>query len=230
MYINYIHYTLYRYSIECLASYIEVQQFQQYLMRHTSEMVDIINVHSDIPQSSIIANALLSAKDDDILQSVKLMAYKLYHKYIKIGATLEINISAKLRRKFEIILDDEQKLMNLGINFDDLLLLFEQIKHEMILLLKYSHRRFQQKEEYRKMIHCLSNNTPSSRNSLMRYLNNKSNAPDDSEIKANQILDELYDEIEMEAKIENGEGNLKPDINGMTNTNDLATFEIVYSS
>ena len=145
-----------RYSIECLVSMIEIQQFQEFLMDHISEKVCIIKLPSDITRSFIFEKyqdeLIKQDKNDIALDVAKLMAHELYLKYIKVGACLEINIAAKLRKQATDILGDKQRLKNINVTMSDLLHLFDEIRNEMRILLTYSHLRFKEKEEYKTVI------------------------------------------------------------------------------
>ena len=89
---------------------------------------------------------------------MKSKAHKLYNKYIKIGSDYEINISSSMRKKFKNILDDKNKLMqsNENTKLSDLLLLFEDAKKEMRMLLSYSHSRWKSSNQYAIMIQLAS--------------------------------------------------------------------------
>eukprot|EP00486_Rosalina_sp_Unknown_P014399 CAMPEP_0201596104 /NCGR_PEP_ID=MMETSP0190_2-20130828/192893_1 /ASSEMBLY_ACC=CAM_ASM_000263 /TAXON_ID=37353 /ORGANISM="Rosalina sp." /LENGTH=217 /DNA_ID=CAMNT_0048056329 /DNA_START=884 /DNA_END=1537 /DNA_ORIENTATION=- len=160
------------YSIECLVSFIEIEQYQKWIMDNDFDVttkdvhhkplnnVKLIDAHDDIPQSLMFEN--ISSDSDDLLQSAKLMAFKLYQKYIEHGSELEINISSALRKQLKNIVSDKQKLMeNINVSLNELLLLFDKPKNEMRLLLNYSHTRFKQKTEYTKIVGMFAN-TPTS--------------------------------------------------------------------
>ena len=162
---------VHRYSMECLVSFIEIQQFQQFLIDHIkkdknhtsdedemSQQINMMPVHPEIPQSIFLDNISNQTEVDDelILQTAKVIANKLYDKYIKIGSQLEINISSMLKKEIKSILQDPERLMELNVSLNDLLLLFEKPKNEMRLLLTYSHVRFKQKVEYSKIVQLFS--------------------------------------------------------------------------
>ena len=154
-------------------SFVEIEQFQQWIMDAMSEMngktdesvssgthhealnnVKLVEIHSDIPQSMFLESLEgKSLSDNDSLRNAKLVAFRLYEKYFKIGSKLEINISSGVRKELKNILSDKEKLMEqVDVKLNDLLLLFEKPKNEMRLLLKYSHIRFKRKAEYTKIV------------------------------------------------------------------------------
>ena len=154
-----------RYSIECLISFLEMQQFQKWVIDAISHLdmeqdneilqrINVVDIHADIPQSEFIECVTVDMTDsDDVLCNAKLSALYLYEKYIKVGSELEINISSTIRKEMRNILGDKEKLMNhVNVNLNDLLLLFDKLITEMRLLLTYSHTRFKQKPEYAKII------------------------------------------------------------------------------
>ena len=89
--------------------------------------VKLCAIHPDIPQSLFLENIRNISSEqngedtqttDELLRHAKLVAFKLYEKYIKIGSELEINISSLLRQELKNILSNEEHLMNkININF-----------------------------------------------------------------------------------------------------------------
>ena len=157
------------YSTECLLSYIEFSQFQQYLlqqMRHECEYLDkpiiLYDTPSDIPMSHIIVHD--DDDNDEIINCAKMKARKLYNKYIKFEADYEINIAGTLRHELEEKLSDKQKLLNnKDIGLKDLVKLFEKPRTEMLMLLNYSLARFKQTIDYGEILTFFgqkSNNIP----------------------------------------------------------------------
>ena len=148
-----------------MVSFLEIDQFQKWLTYHTEQIgttdherlntVKLADVHPDIPQSAFLQG--IPSEFDHVLQNAKLVAFKLYGKYIETGSELEINISGTLRKQLKNILADKEKLMeNINVSLNDLLSLFEKPKTEMRMLLNYSHSRFKQKAEYSKIVEVFS--------------------------------------------------------------------------
>lgn len=148
-----------------MVSFIEIEQYQGWIMKNiirnskTTEVnhiplniVKLFDISPDIRQSAFLEQVA----DDDVVENTKLIAFKLYKKYIEVGSELEINISALLRNELKDILSDKERLMNnININLNELLLLFEKSKDEMRLLLNYSLDRFKQKAEYMEIIEIM---------------------------------------------------------------------------
>ena len=141
-----------RYSMECLLSYIEIVQYQQYISKYIEdkailEKYDLQKFPSVVPQSEIIEQQEVILNDynaDEALLCAKMKAHKLYEKYIKIGSEFEINISSKERKKISKIVSDlDSFLQSDEWKFKELLQIFEVSKKEMRILLNYSLKRFQ---------------------------------------------------------------------------------------
>eukprot|EP01083_Nonionella_stella_P056556 148859_1 len=157
------------FSVELLTSYIEFNQFQQYLMGtfhlEHSNLIQLKSLPSDLAVSSIVAREDthidgVEVSDDDILRC-KYKAYNLYNKYIAMGSAHEINIAYAERDRLDALffynIWQEYKECN-NIQHTDLLTLFENCKDEMIKLMKYSLTRFkfQNEEDYEVMCNIFS--------------------------------------------------------------------------
>ena len=138
--------------MECLLSYIEFVQFQNYLSYHVDANDDILTktkslrLSSRIPLSAIVQETEKIPKGytgDKFLFFAKMKAHKLYEKYIKVGCEFEINISSKARCKLHSKLGNIDSLINEQdtenpMTIRDLILVFEHSKIEMLKLLTYS--------------------------------------------------------------------------------------------
>ena len=161
-----------RFSVECLLSFIEINQFQQYIINNLKdgeidkeelEQLLIWQFPKNIPLSSIIpqtkhkkTNKNEAETEEDIVSIYKECALKLFNKYIKTGAQFEINISFVDRERLYNLLNDLNRLKELNMNTRDLLLLFEPSKRTMQKLLGFSLTRFKKKKEFHNVEQALT--------------------------------------------------------------------------
>ena len=129
------------FSMEILLSLLEIHQFQDYIMKSdkmeiVNDEIEILELTDDLPRSVIVYDEELSLNEK---------ALKIWQKYIIEGAEYEINISWLLRNQVNEEMDGEEYKK---LNEEQLLILFEKCKLEMIQLLQYSHDRFKYVEEY----------------------------------------------------------------------------------
>ena len=68
-------------------------------------------------------------------------AFKIYQKYIKIGSEFELNLHYAQRHHLMELMDDYQSWLARDVTNNELLLLFEDIKQELIKLLRFSWSR-----------------------------------------------------------------------------------------
>ena len=161
--------------MECLLSYIEITQYQKYLINKMDECqcndipeIKLINFPSSVPISAIIDQNEEKMDDNNmdnkkfVIYCAKLKAHKLYEKYVGFDSELQMNISAKMKKPLDDILSDIKILINCNINLSDLLLLFEDSKLEMYQLLTYSFDRFKaNKSEFNQIIEIFQKNRKS---------------------------------------------------------------------
>ena len=118
--------------------------------------IDTMNTLRNVPTSMILetSSSMRSdvAVDERTLHDAKKKAHLLYEKYIKIGSEFEINISASMRQELMDLLDDKDDLMNSDIGLADMVLLFENPKKEMKMLLSYSFTRMRLTGQYRNIV------------------------------------------------------------------------------
>ena len=170
--INYI----YRYSMELLLSYIEISQYQKYVIELSNEEINInvdkykqMVLPSNLPVSSILQKerkyGTESIKNEktqstamneqlesaNIDNNLKLKGYSLYKKYIKIGSEFEINIIWQQREALMEVFDNHSVLLNNQTTMNHIFQLFEVCKEEMVTLMGYSLDRFMQKDEFQQL-------------------------------------------------------------------------------
>jgi len=145
------------YSTELLLCFIEINQYEQYVIDcgffDESELssIDIVELHSEVPLSFIVksnfaVNGVIGTQCPDEQQyNVRMKAHKLWQKYIAENSELCINISSKMRKKLTNLLHDETKLMQYNITMLDMLYMFDEVKQEIVKLMRYSLTRFQSK-------------------------------------------------------------------------------------
>ena len=128
--------------MECLLSYIEIRQFQEYMINSSYEQIKIhdeyykeIDLASNLPVSSIITDDVEQKKEED---NLKLKAYELYGKYMEQGSEFEINISWRQREALMNIFEDRDKLLHESVTINHIFELFERCKEEMFKLMEYS--------------------------------------------------------------------------------------------
>ena len=154
--------------MECLLSFIEMSQYQNYLIENDTEnrlTEDEINMVKSENQIGFATNIPISeiiqwefnSKDSDQMFAFKMKAYKLYKKYIEVDSEFEINISSSERAKFAYIAN-LSSFLKLNTNIKDLLLLFEESKKQMKLLLMYSLTRFKLTPEFEPIKHIFDEN------------------------------------------------------------------------
>eukprot|EP00486_Rosalina_sp_Unknown_P009744 CAMPEP_0201594954 /NCGR_PEP_ID=MMETSP0190_2-20130828/192110_1 /ASSEMBLY_ACC=CAM_ASM_000263 /TAXON_ID=37353 /ORGANISM="Rosalina sp." /LENGTH=264 /DNA_ID=CAMNT_0048054761 /DNA_START=751 /DNA_END=1545 /DNA_ORIENTATION=+ len=126
--------------------------------------IDTMITLRNVPKS-IIVEAQSSLKsdvgvDEKTLHDVKKKAHLLYEKYIKIGSEFEINIGAGMRKGLIDILDNREELMNgehgRNLRLSDILMMFENPKKEMKMLLQYSFTRMKSTTRYKKVVLILT--------------------------------------------------------------------------
>ena len=154
--------------MEILLSLIEIQQFQQYTMNKMDDeetkqslqnKIRFITFPDYVPLSEILEEKQINNDDEDIMKKCKFAAHKIYNKYIEIGSEYEINISHQQREPLTSILCNLQTLNNLNnINLNDLCLLFEESKNEMVLLLIFSMKRFMNHSNFKQIAKIINDN------------------------------------------------------------------------
>jgi len=121
---------------------------------------------SNVPHSDIIYQEQLTQRqskeegdntDNDTLKHAeitlfKAKAYELYKKYIKIGTKYEINISYDERRELIRKMDNYDHFMADEYTINELLLMFEEAKKAMKILLVYSLNLYKAKPSFDKLL------------------------------------------------------------------------------
>ena len=154
--------------MECLLSYIEFTQYQQYILKEhydktftdlnlpgINDQISIIEFPSNIPQSAIVSAPMqirirFSAENDnfDDMYDLKKKAHRLYQRYIVNDAEFQINISGTQRNLFANMMHDFDAFSTVNMEYKELLLLFNGVKEEMRLLLEYSFGRFKSSPQW----------------------------------------------------------------------------------
>eukprot|EP01084_Bolivina_argentea_P165958 288236_1 len=164
----FMHHLSREYSMENLLAYIEICQFQKWVIKQINDNhinddsiknIKTMNTLKNIPNSEIIeektslinVNINIDSRKAQ-LDDVKLKAHKLFYKYIKTGVEFEINISYPMRQRLADVLDDGNMLKEKCLTLSELALLFEECKNEIKLLLTISYERFRYTDSYQQMI------------------------------------------------------------------------------
>ena len=148
--------------MECLLSVIEIMQFQEYILKLEAtekDNIQMIKFHANIPISNIIEHDDNANNTQSKLESVKIMAYIIYGKYIEPGARFEVNISWTMRAQLTQSLGNlDVILANDEMDLEQLLMIFEECKKEMVMLLKYSLGRFRNQPAYDELASIFDDN------------------------------------------------------------------------
>ena len=124
--------------------------------------VAVIDFPENIPKSAILSEPIQfemmmqlhgNGSDEtsdslDDMFDLKRRAHKLYHKYIKHEAEFEINVSGKQRDRVIDVVDDFSIFSTINMNHQQLLMLFNEVKQEMRMLLDFSLTRFKSSPEW----------------------------------------------------------------------------------
>ena len=141
-----------------MLSFIEMSQFQNYLIENDNEqrispdVIAKIRLGNDmefaknIPISEIVEREF-KCKNDGQMSKLKMKVYQIYKKYIEVGSEFEINISSLQRSELKYIAN-LSSFLQLNINMDDLVMVFQDCKETMRLLLMYSLARFKSTKEF----------------------------------------------------------------------------------
>ena len=129
-------------------------------MSNTKKLIKISNksqlhkkIHftDSVPQSTIVfkkgKNKLIYFKmqKNDFLLYVKECAYLLFNKYINYGS-YEVDINKTNQRKIANKMDNKDDWLTQSNNFQDLIILFEEICNEIFQSMLYSFFRFKRKQ------------------------------------------------------------------------------------
>ena len=142
-YESFMKYLIEEFSMECLLSYTEFTQYNIYsndkLLNKTVD--NTILPLNDIPKSSIVYNQDIN--ESDTATEVRMKAHKLFNKYVRIGATFEINISYLQRKALIDLMNNETEwLSNNDIKHERLCDIFNDSCKTMYKLMNDAHHRF----------------------------------------------------------------------------------------
>ena len=176
---------MFRFSLECLLSYIAFTQYQDILKEYIEddealEKVNIFRFPENIPMTGVLETVHTKSEEQEIkecgdedvddvvdlhseliLNNAKLMAFEIYERFIKEGSEFEINISSLQRKPLINLLDDLENLMKIDITIVNLFLLFEDAKYEMWHLMQFSLQRFQGESDFKQVQMIFNNNNVS---------------------------------------------------------------------
>merc|ERR1712087_1057790 len=129
------------FSVECLLSLIEFEQFHRAVaVCVSSTKYNSIVCASNVPLSDIVYG---SGTKDGKANSLKESAYRLFEKYVETYAEFEINISGHARTKLTVLFSDYDAWMAMDIGTEALCSLFDDCMQAMLCLLRSSKTRFQ---------------------------------------------------------------------------------------
>ena len=151
--------------MECLLSFIEFTQYQEYVMKvyqelHSSELqcdneINITKFPSNIPQSAIVSAPMQieiqfhgESDNFDDLYDLKKKAHRIYQRYIVNDAEFEINISGTQRDSIANMMDNYHSFLAINVDYEELVMMFDGVKNEMKVLLEFSLKRFKLSPEW----------------------------------------------------------------------------------
>jgi len=146
------------YSMECLLSFIELSQWEMLAMRwireHSNSNIEstasflFMAFPSNIPTSSVITQTL-QTPCADMRCKLKIMAHRLYEKYIREYSEFEINVNSRIRKHADRVLADVERLKrDDGVKVSEIVRLFEEARQEMHSFLSSSFGQFQRRREW----------------------------------------------------------------------------------
>jgi len=165
------------FNMECLLGYIEMSQYQQYVLENTDTTIDedrykLAAFPDTLPISSIVESGTVSVVTDsleiemDDLESsnsheLKLKAHCLYKKYLAPKCEHECNISGRLRGRVRAMMRNRnQMLLDDKVTTDRIFLLFEDIKNELVRFLLPSFYAFKHSKDWQIVTDILSTDEP----------------------------------------------------------------------
>ena len=159
------------FSMECLLSFVEFVQFKQHMYNHItinntytiseSEKDKYIGFDQDldikfpdnVPKSSIVYS-----EDNGTInfnQNNRIIAKKLYAKYIEIKSEFEINIPHKMRQKLKAFFDNSRYMTNNSITDMELMNIFNTCNIELKYLLHDAFTRFKFTPQFKQLSQLL---------------------------------------------------------------------------
>ena len=149
--------------LECILSVIEFIQFKKkiydYCKENNQDLDDEYNKYLILP-SNCPQSIIVYPNDENIINEFsnkyyKLIAYKLYNKYIKVGSKFEINLAYQDRKKYLRLMDNYGEWI-LELKYSSnikLFNLFDLCIKEMCCLLLSSFIRFKKSNQYQILRH-----------------------------------------------------------------------------
>ena len=129
------------YSIECLLSLIEMQQFKCHIKEqlNVNGGTEMLELAAKAPRSEVVHKEITLTPD---LNTLKGIAHTLFEKYVKEGSEFEINIPSRLRQRLQVQMGDRDAWMANNMNGDELESIFDHAMEEILILLNQSSHRF----------------------------------------------------------------------------------------
>eukprot|EP01084_Bolivina_argentea_P149660 261411_1 len=135
------------YSMEILLCCIEIMQYQNYVKEFITDFGNVEDVQ--FPINTPISEILMDSNDKSVTENAKKKAHKLYKKYICEFAEFEVNISGTMRDLFKETFEDlDQLISDTSIGVNELYMVFEECKTEMISLQLISFERFKREKAF----------------------------------------------------------------------------------
>eukprot|EP01084_Bolivina_argentea_P131671 232392_1 len=164
------------FSTEALLCFVEVMQFK-FLMKQRFDVVDsnAITEETDftdqyplyevVPLSAInrqgFKQDLTEYKGNndptELKSESKQICLKLFEKYIKSGAELEVNVSYKARSRLSNLMNDEAFFIGFNILPNDLFCLYDDVATQMFILMNGAFFRFKQLPIFETTIKAINN-------------------------------------------------------------------------
>ena len=166
------------FSIELLVGFIELIQYQQYIIHYMSihniklqqirgpkpwfkkiKFPDIVPMSHIIYGHNIINQNMNDTTLNDFILQIKTMAHELYLKYIAKNSLYEVNISHRIRRKIdEYFINYNEYINDNNIKLNELLYLFNHCCNELYGLIIDSYQRVKRKTAFKKVEHQMFSN------------------------------------------------------------------------
>lgn len=154
--------------MECLLSYTEFLQFkhaahEKFNLEHFEEN-GVVSFSELVPRSAIVydnynadtikSSPLNTTNEQTKINMFKIKAYRLFKKYVNVGAQFEINVSYGERYKLITLMNNQRIWMKeeMKITPKDLCNLFSACQNEIYSLMNDSVTRFKTTETFQKYV------------------------------------------------------------------------------
>ena len=164
----FIYYLVSEYSIENILCFIEILEYQKFIMERNDDCCDFevdintgrtidnllgnkIQFYNNMVKSAMIYDKTIFNSYDGLV-SLKTIAYEIYLKYFDSKSKYYVNIPKNDRKRLSNFLKNYQKWMdNDRINVKTLLYLYENIGEHILSNLKESWMRFQKTNDFKRI-------------------------------------------------------------------------------